>query len=106
CVSANLGLLEAIMLEAHLPLFIVMLLAIGMGSVVLILGAVLGPKRPNPIKDQVFECGNVPTGPARERFNVKFYLVAIVFLVFDLEVVFVYPWAVAFRDTLNGTGPV
>jgi NADH-quinone oxidoreductase subunit A len=58
----------------------------------------LGPKRRNPMKDEVFECGNPPTGPARQRFSVSFYLVAILFIVFDVEVVFLYPWAIVFRS--------
>jgi NADH-quinone oxidoreductase subunit A len=58
----------------------------------------LGPRRRNPMKDEVFECGNPPTGPARARFAVHFYLVAILFIVFDVEVVFLYPWAIVFRS--------
>ena len=58
----------------------------------------LGPKRRGPHKDDPFECGNPPSGSARDRFSVKFYLVAILFLVFDVEVVFLYPWAVVFRE--------
>jgi NADH-quinone oxidoreductase subunit A len=57
----------------------------------------LGPHHMNAVKGQVFECGNPPTGPARERFSVRFYLVAILFIVFDVEVVFMYPWAIVFR---------
>ena len=49
------------------------------------------------VKDEVFECGNAPSGPARGRFSVHFYLVAILFIVFDVEVVFMYPWALVFR---------
>ncbi len=58
----------------------------------------LGPKRRGAVKEEPFECGNPPSGPARDRFSVKFYLVAILFLVFDVEVVFLYPWAVLFRQ--------
>ena len=57
----------------------------------------LGPRRRNPMKAEIFECGNPPTGPARGRFAVHFYLVAILFIVFDVEVVFLYPWAIVFR---------
>ena len=66
----------------------------------------LGPRRPSKVKLEVFECGNPPTGPARERFNVKFYLVAILFLVFDIEAVFIYPWAVTFGDAIRGKGAI
>ena len=94
------------MLAAHLPLLLTVLLAIGLGAVILLLGAWLGPKRPSKIKGEAFECGNPPSGLARERFNVRFYLVAILFLVFDIEAVFVYPWAVVFRDSTLGEGKV
>jgi NADH-quinone oxidoreductase subunit A len=59
--------------------------------------ALLGPRKPSAVKDQPFECGNPATGPAWGRFSVKFYLTAILFIVFDIEVVFLYPWAVLFR---------
>ncbi len=92
------------MLEAHLPLFLMVILATGLGTLLLSISNFLGPRRPTKIKLEVFECGNPPTGPARERFNVKFYLVAILFLVFDIEAVFIYPWAVTFGDAVRGKG--
>jgi NADH-quinone oxidoreductase subunit A len=70
------------------------------GAVVLALLFVaekLGPKSINPVKAEPFESGNPPRGDARIRFSVKFYLVAMLFLIFDLEVVFLYPWAILFR---------
>jgi len=60
-----------------------------------------GPKRTNPSKHEAFECGNPSLGPARNRFHVKYYLVALVFLVFDVEVVFLLPWAVEYRRLLD-----
>jgi NADH-quinone oxidoreductase subunit A len=66
-------------------------------AVLLGAGALLRPHRPTPIKSEAFECGNPPSGPAWGRFSVKFYLTAILFIVFDVEVVFLYPWAVIFR---------
>ena len=69
-----------------------------MVSASMIIGRLLGETRHTPMKDQVFECGNPPTGPARGRFSVRFYLVAILFIVFDVEVVFMYPWAMIFRS--------
>ena len=69
-----------------------------MVSASMIIGRLLGENRHSAMKDQVFECGNPPTGPARSRFSVRFYLVAILFIVFDVEVVFMYPWAVSFRS--------
>ena len=64
----------------------------------MVLSRLLGNHKPDAIKDQVFECGNPPSGPARGRFSVHFYLVAILFIVFDIEVVFMYPWAIVFRS--------
>lgn len=63
----------------------------------MVISRLLGTHRPGAVKDQVFECGNPPSGPARGRFSVHFYLVAILFIVFDIEVVFMYPWAIVFR---------
>ena len=67
-------------------------------TLMLVMSWLLGPKRPSEVKLQIFETGNPPIGSLRgHRFPVKFYLVAILFVVFDIEVVFMYPWAVAYR---------
>ena len=58
----------------------------------------LGNKVKNKVKDMPYECGIVPTGSARERFSVKFYLVAMLFILFDIEAIFLYPWVVVYRD--------
>ena len=71
------------------------------GSV--LLSQFLGPRKPTPEKSAPYECGVPPVGDARERQSVKFYLVAMIFLLFDIEVAFLYPWAIAFR-TLGWTG--
>jgi NADH-quinone oxidoreductase subunit A len=94
------------MLEAHLPLFITLVISAGLALVMAGLGAYLGPARPTRIKAEAFECGNPPSGDARERVNIKFYLVAILFLVFDIEAVFIYPWALAFSDAVHGHGQI
>lgn len=62
------------------------------------LNTLLGPKATNPVKLDPFECGNPPSGSAFGRFSVRFYLTAILFILFDVEVVFLYPWAVVFRE--------
>ena len=63
------------------------------------LNRLIGPRPNRPeVKDEIFECGNVTSGSAWHRFTIKFYLVAILFIVFDIEVVFMYPWAVMFRE--------
>jgi NADH-quinone oxidoreductase subunit A len=58
----------------------------------------LGPKRKNPVKDTPFECGWIPLESPGERLNIKFYLIAILFVLFDIEIIFLFPWAVVFRE--------
>ena len=77
-----------------LMLAVVALLAGGM----IALSYLLGPRRPTRQKLTAYECGIAPTGDARQRFSVKFYLVAMVFILFDVEVIFLYPWAVIYRE--------
>jgi NADH-quinone oxidoreductase subunit A len=81
-------------------LFILLMIALGalfaIGSVVV--GILLGPRKPSPEKSAPYECGMPAVGDARERQSVKFYLVAMIFLLFDIEVAFLYPWAMALRD--------
>jgi NADH-quinone oxidoreductase subunit A len=84
-------------LDAYLPLLIVLLLAGGLAVAIALVTAQLGPRRPNAIKSQTFECGSETIGSARQRFAVKFYVVALLFIVFDVEAVFLYPWAVNFN---------
>ena len=78
-------------------------LGLGFAGVMILLSSFLGPKNPTPEKLAPYECGMPAVGDARERHSVKFYLVAMVFLLFDIEVAFLYPWAVALRD-LGWTG--
>jgi NADH-quinone oxidoreductase subunit A len=83
------------------PYFSLLVLFAFAGIVVLALLFIsqkVGPKKPNPAKAEPFESGNAPRGDARVRFSVKFYLVAMLFLIFDIEVVFLYPWAIYFRN--------
>jgi NADH-quinone oxidoreductase subunit A len=91
--------------ESYLPLLIVLILAVGLATVMLSLSNWLGPRRPSAIKMAPFECGNPAEGPVLDRFNVRFYLVAILFLVFDVEAVFIYPWALMFSGSVRGEGP-
>ena len=78
------------------------LIMIGLGAgfalVSVVLSALLGPSKPTPEKSAPYECGMPPVGDARERQSVKFYLVAMIFLLFDIEVAFLYPWAMALGD--------
>lgn len=80
----------------YLPLLIILIVAIGLACVLVGLSWILGPKKPSAAKLAPYECGVSPVGSARERFPVKFYLIAMLFIVFDIETVFLYPWAVMF----------
>jgi len=81
-------------------LSILLMIALGAGFAVfsIVASRILGPRRPSPEKSAPYECGMPPVGNARERHSVKFYLVAMIFLLFDIEVAFLYPWAMALRD--------
>ena len=93
------------MLADYIPFFVMMLMAAGLALTLLGASYFLGPKRPNRIKTAAYESGMDPVGNARERYSVKFYLVAMIFIVFDVEVVFLYPWVVSFHDFLaEGAG--
>jgi NADH-quinone oxidoreductase subunit A len=74
-------------------------LVVGLAATMLGLSVAVGRAgRRNPVKDSAYECGMLPIGDTQPRFSVKFYLVAMLFVLFDIEVVFMYPWAVVFRD--------
>ena len=82
---------------AYAAILITVGIALLVTGILLGAGALLRPRHPTATKAEAFECGNPPSGPAWRRFDVKFYLTAILFIVFDVEVVFLYPWAVIFR---------
>jgi NADH-quinone oxidoreductase subunit A len=90
-------------MQGWLSILIMIVLGAGFALVSVALSHVLGPNRPTPEKSAPYECGMPPVGDARERQSVKFYLVAMIFLLFDIEVAFLYPWAMALRD-LGWTG--
>ncbi len=93
------------MLNDYLPILLQMLIAFGFAAVVLTFSVLLGRAGRNAgAKDTPYECGMLPVGEGAPRFSVKFYLVAMLFVIFDIEVVFMYPWAVQFRD-LVAQGP-
>ena len=85
-------------MEGFLPILIMIGLGVGFAAGNVFLSRFLGPKKPTPEKMAPYECGMPPVGDARERQSVKFYLVAMIFLLFDIEVAFLYPWAIAFRE--------
>jgi NADH-quinone oxidoreductase subunit A len=86
------------MIEQYLPIGIMMVLALAFGLVLVNINKWIGPKRPSDEKMSTYESGMEPVKSARERFSVKFYLVAMLFIIFDIEIVFMYPWAVKFRE--------
>jgi NADH-quinone oxidoreductase subunit A len=85
-------------LKSYLPLFLIAVMVIGFGVANIVLSQLIGPRRAGKVKGQSYESGMNPIGTARKRFNVRFYLIAMVFLVFDVEVVFLYPWAITFPN--------
>ena len=85
-------------MNPYIAVFLVMVAALGIACAMLVLSWVMGPKRPNPVKLQPYECGMTPIGGARVRFSVKFYLIAMLFILFDVEAIFLYPWAVVHRN--------
>ena len=85
------------MLENYLPILIFIAMAVGLSIVLIGLGAILSPRHPNPEKLSQYECGFEPFESSRIKFDVRFYLVSILFIIFDLEVAFLYPWAVVLR---------
>jgi NADH-quinone oxidoreductase subunit A len=85
------------MLSHYLPVLIFLGVATGFAVLLLLLGFVLGPRRPNAEKLSAYECGFEPFEDARTKFDVRYYLVAILFILFDLEIAFLFPWAVALK---------
>jgi len=85
-------------LESYFPVLVQALLASVVAVALVTVSWLLGYKLKNKVKDTPYECGIAPTGSASERFSVKFYLVAMLFILFDIEAVFLYPWVVVFRE--------
>ena len=86
------------MLESYIPIILVLSFALIFAVVMINLSSLLGPGKPNKEKLSTYESGMEPIGTARERFSVKYYMVAVSFILFDLEVVFLYPWAISFLN--------
>lgn len=86
------------MIESYIPIIIIFIFAVGFGVVMVKFSTLFGPSRPNKEKLSTYESGIDPVGTAHERFSVKFYMVAVLFILFDIEVVFLYPWAAAFLN--------
>ncbi|MBV8847037.1 MAG: NADH-quinone oxidoreductase subunit A [Bryobacterales bacterium] len=84
--------------EIYFPVLVQIVIAAGIAAALITLSAVLGKRARSPLKDTPYESGMEPVGSARERFSVKFYLVGMIFILFDIEAVFLYPWAVVYRQ--------
>lgn len=85
------------MINAYLPILILLLVSLGLAALIVILAHTLGPNRPTTRKMEPYESGMRPIGGAMRRMPVRFYLVAVLFILFDIEVIFFLPWAVSFR---------
>jgi NADH-quinone oxidoreductase subunit A len=84
--------------QSYAPLLLHILVAMGIAGAIVVASTLIGRRPPSRAKGMPYECGVQPTGDAREPFSVKFYLVAMIFILFDVEAVFLYPWAYVFRD--------
>lgn len=84
--------------EVYFPVLVQIVIALAIAGGLIGVSYLLGKKVKDKVKESPYECGIPPTGSARDRFSVKFYLVAIVFILFDIEAVFLYPWAVVYRQ--------
>lgn len=90
------------MIREYLPVLLHILVAIGFAVSALLLSVLMGKAgRRTRVKDSAYECGMVPQGEGQPRFSVKFYLVAMLFILFDLEIVFMYPWAVVYKESIG-----
>lgn len=93
-------------MQDYLPILLQVVVAVVFAASALIISVILGKSaRTNATKDTAYECGMPAEGPAQPRFSVKFYLVAMLFILFDIEIVFMYPWAVVYRDFIAAHGP-
>ena len=90
------------MIRDYLPILLQAIVAVGFAAGALITSVLLGKVgRRSPVKDSAYECGMVAEGGSQPRFSVKFYLVAMLFILFDIEIVFMYPWAVVYSDMIK-----
>lgn len=86
------------MLDNYFPILVFIILSTGFGAFIVLIGHLLSPTKPNPEKSSPYECGFEPFEDARMKFDVRFYLVAILFIIFDLEIAFLFPWAVVLEQ--------
>jgi len=89
---------------SYVPILLIFVIAVGFAVTMIIISRLFGKNRPTAAKLMPYECGMNPIGNARERFSVKFYLVAMVFLLFDIEAIFLIPWAVVYKELIQSYG--
>lgn len=82
----------------YIPILILIVVSVGFAVVVLTISWLLAPSKPDASKDSTYECGMDPVGDARDRYSVRFYVVAMLFIIFDVETIFLFPWAVVFKQ--------
>jgi len=92
------------MLLEYIPIFLVLIIAVLFAISTVFSSKIFGPFRPNKIKIMPYESGKDPIGTTRERLSIKYYLVAMLFIIFDIEVIYVYPWGVQFRELYANYG--
>ncbi|MFZ5946938.1 MAG: NADH-quinone oxidoreductase subunit A [Stygiobacter sp.] len=92
------------MIIDYIPIILVIIVAAAFAGIVVLSSVIFGPKRPNKIKIMPYESGKDPIGTTHERISIKYYLVAMLFIIFDIEVIYVYPWAVQFKSLFNDFG--
>ncbi|MCX7797357.1 MAG: NADH-quinone oxidoreductase subunit A [Melioribacter sp.] len=92
------------MILDYIPIFLVLIFSAIVGGAIILSSRIFGPYRPNKVKLMPYESGKDPVGSTHERVSVKYYLVAMLFIIFDIEVIFVYPWAVQFKSLFNEFG--
>jgi NADH-quinone oxidoreductase subunit A len=90
--------MESNYLNSYAPLLLMFILAAVTAGGLVLVSTLIGRHKPSRVKDQAYECGITPTGDARQPFPVHFYMVALVFILFDIEAIFLYPWALVFHD--------
>ncbi len=88
-------------MDLYLPIAILFIIGAGAGLVIIGLSSILGPRNPQATKLSVYECGVTPEGSARIPFKSRFYLIAVLFLLFDVEAVFFFPWALVYRESVR-----
>lgn len=92
------------MIENYIPILIVLAIGVLFAAATVFSSVIFGPQRPNREKLSTYESGMKPVGTTHERISVKYYLVAMLFIIFDLEVIFIYPWAIQFKNLFNELG--